>query len=265
MPLWTAPAALLLGVIAGTFGEFLVAAIGSAFGSPIANPTTAVSVAESIVFDLGFVGTAIYLLLLYRGTSVRDLGFRRIRIKTAVAVVVLAAAGFYLASTIYADVFHLTGTDRLPQQLSASKTNVPAGIETALFVCVLAPIFEEFFFRGFLFGVLRQIPARLGKVNLGPWIAALIVAIVFGAAHLGSASSTQFLVPLGIFGFVLCIVRWRTGSLYPCIALHALNNAVALGANEFGWGPGPIIALTAGSLAIALALTLPLSRRGPAN
>ena len=77
MPLWTALAALLLGLIAGVFGEFLVAAVGSAFGSSVANPTTAVSVAENVAQDLGFVGAAIYLTLLYRSTSLPELGFQR--------------------------------------------------------------------------------------------------------------------------------------------------------------------------------------------
>ena len=58
-----------------------------------------------------------------------------------------------------------------------------------------------------------------------------MTGILFGLAHLGSAPS-QYLVPLGFLGFVLCLVRWRTGSLYPCMALHSANNALALGVNQ---------------------------------
>ena len=43
--------------------------------------------------------------------------------------------------------------------------------------------------------------------------AAILTGILFGAAHLGSAPA-QYLVPLGLFGVILCVVRWRTGSLY---------------------------------------------------
>jgi hypothetical protein len=258
-PLWIALAALLLGLFAGIFATIIVTIAGSAFGSPVSNPTPAVVLIESLVFDLSFVGAALYLTLLRGGMSLRDLGWLRISIKTAVLAVLIAAVGYYLLSTLYEHLFHLSGTDKLPGELAA-KSSVAAGIGTAAFVCVGAPIFEEFFFRGFLFGVLQRIPFRFGRVNLGPWAAALIVAIVFGAAHAGSAASSQFLIPLGMFGFVLCLVRWRTGSLYPCIALHSLNNSVALGVNEFGWGKGPIVALAVGSLAIVLALTLPLSR-----
>ncbi len=35
-----------------------------------------------------------------------------------------------------------------------------------------------------------------------------------------------------MFGFGLCLLYWRTGSLYPCIALHALNNSLAFGVSQ---------------------------------
>ena len=100
-----------------------------------------------------------------------------------------------------------------------------------MFVCVIAPIAEEFFFRGFVFGALRRMHVVIAGRNIGVWIAAVITGILFGLAHTGSASP-QYLVPLGFLGFVLCLVRWRTGSLYPCMALHSINNSLALGVNQ---------------------------------
>jgi membrane protease YdiL (CAAX protease family) len=91
-------------------------------------------------------------------------------------------------------------------------------------------------------------------------VAAVITGILFGLSHTGSALS-QDLIPLGFFGFILCLLRWRTGSLYPCMALHSLNNALALGITQFHWDAGQIVALMAGSLATIGLLTLPLSRR----
>jgi uncharacterized protein len=84
------------------------------------------------------------------------------------------------------------------------------------------------------------------------------VGILFGLAHTGSASS-RYLVPLGFLGFVLCLVRWRTGSLYPCIALHSLNNSLALGIGQLHWSTVEIIALAAGSLCVVGVLTAPLA------
>ena len=92
------------------------------------------------------------------------------------------------------------------------------------------------------------------------WIAALITGLLFGLAHLGSASP-KFLVPLGLLGFVLCMIRWRTGSLYPCMALHSLNNCLALGVNQLHWNALEIIGLMLGSLAVIAAVTGPLVKR----
>ena len=39
-------------------------------------------------------------------------------------------------------------------------------------------------------------------------------------------------MPLAFFGFVLCLIYARTGSLYPCIALHCANNSIAFGASQ---------------------------------
>ena len=95
--------------------------------------------------------------------------------------------------------------------------------------------------------------------DVGTWVAAVITGILFGLSHTGSALS-QDLIPLGFFGFILCLLRWRTGSLYPCMALHSLNNALALGVTLFHWNAGQILALMAGSLATIGLLTFPLSR-----
>jgi uncharacterized protein len=56
------------------------------------------------------------------------------------------------------------------------------------------------------------------------------------------------------------VVRWRTGSLYPCMALHSFNNSLALGVNQLNWSAGTILALIVGSLLVIAAITLPLAR-----
>ena len=133
----------------------------------------------------------------------------------------------------------------------------------AVFVCAVAPMCEEFFFRGFVFGALRNIPLRVGRVDGGPWIAAVLTGILFGLAHTGSANP-QYLIPLGFLGFVLCLVRWRTGSLYPCMALHGANNALALGVNQLNWNALEIVGLVLASWALIAAITGPIGWRNPA-
>jgi len=133
-------------------------------------------------------------------------------------------------------------------------------IAASAFVCVIAPVAEEFFFRGFIFGALRRLSLRVGGRDLGVWVAAVLTGILFGLAHTGSASS-QYLVPLGFLGFVLCLLRWRTGSLYPCIAVHSANNALALGVNQLNWTALEITGLIAASWLVVAAITGPLGAR----
>jgi membrane protease YdiL (CAAX protease family) len=257
-PLWLAPAGIVLGLAVGIFSTLLVDLIGSSGSSQVSNPSPAVSIIGDIVFDLGFVLAALYLVNMVRRPSPADFGYRFIPFRRGVIAFVSAAVGYYVVTTGYAALVKFHGTDKLPSELGVTKSTA-ALVAATVFVCVLAPMAEEFFFRGFLFGVLRRWRITLGGHQLGPWVAAVIVGILFGLAHTGSASS-QYLVPLGFLGFVLCIVRWRTGSLYPCMALHSVNNALALGVNEEHWNAGDITALAIGSLLVIAALTGPLAR-----
>ena len=72
------------------------------------------------------------------------------------------------------------------------------------------------------------------------WPAALITGLVFGGIHAGS-SDPAFLVPLAALGMGLCLLYVRTGSLYPCVAAHALNNSLAFGVSQdWGWEILPV-------------------------
>ena len=260
-PVWTAPAAVALGLVLGSFGTIIVDVIGSAGGSTVSNPSPATSIIADIVFDLCFVAAALWLARWRGGARPADFGFRRIRLSTGVGAVVAAAVAYYGLTALYSALVHLHGKDKLPSELGATHSTA-ALVAASLFVCAIAPMCEEFFFRGFVFGALRNIPLRLGRIDGGPWIAAVLTGILFGLAHTGSASS-QYLIPLGFLGFVLCLVRWRTGSLYPCMALHSANNALALGVNQLNWSALAILGLIAASWLVIGVVTGPLSARAP--
>ncbi|HEX6799345.1 MAG TPA: CPBP family intramembrane glutamic endopeptidase, partial [Ktedonobacterales bacterium] len=79
----------------------------------------------------------------------------------------------------------------------------------------VAPFCEEIFFRGYLFaGLLRGVHV---------WLAALIATALFTLVHgdLGSA------VLLFAIGLILAGMRYRLGSIWPGMVLHALNNGIA--------------------------------------
>lgn len=81
---------------------------------------------------------------------------------------------------------------------------------------VAAPICEECFFRGYVFGSLRT---RYGRPA-----AYLGSALLFAAIHLNPAA----IVPIVVMALGLAFLYDRSGSVVPGIVAHGLNNAVAL-------------------------------------
>jgi membrane protease YdiL (CAAX protease family) len=258
-PIWTAPAAVAMGFGIGVFVSVIVGAIASVNGSSLSHPSPAVSLISDVLFDLAFVGSAIFFSRVRGRPGPADFGFRRVRPRTAIVAVIVSAIGYYIVTALYASALNLHGNDKLPRELGVGKSTA-ALVGATVFVCVVAPIVEEFFFRGFIFGALRRMRIIVAGRDLGAWVAAAITGVLFGLAHTGSASS-QYLVPLGFLGFVLCLLRWKTGSLYPCMALHSLNNSIALGYGQLHWNAGEILGLMAGSLLVITAITGPLADR----
>ena len=89
------------------------------------------------------------------------------------------------------------------------------GLLLLLLSCVVAPVMEEIFCRGFLFrGLLK---------GCGPWWAAIVSAAAFAALHWNLSS----FVPIFVAGLCLAWLYYRTNSLWTSIALHASINGVA--------------------------------------
>ncbi|MBV9837576.1 MAG: CPBP family intramembrane metalloprotease [Solirubrobacterales bacterium] len=257
--LWTAPAAVVFGLALGVFATIAVELLARIGGSDPAHLTATVNIIGDVVFDLAFVAAALYFAALHGRPRPGDFGFRRIPPRLAIKAFVVAAVGYYALTAAYASVLRLHGSDKLPVKLGSHPRSATLAL-LAVFVCVIAPMAEEFFFRGFFFGALRRWRIVIAGRNVGTLIAAVLTGILFGLAHTGSASSA-YLIPLGFLGFVLCVVRWRTGSLYPCMALHSANNALALGVTQLHWSALEILGLMAGSLLVIGAATGPLAPR----
>ncbi|HVC84426.1 MAG TPA: CPBP family intramembrane glutamic endopeptidase [Solirubrobacteraceae bacterium] len=241
------PLALVAGLFLGLCGGIVVDLIANAGGANLNHPSPGVIDAQTVAQDLGFVIAAVYLAARIGSVSPRQFGLRMTRPWwRAIALVVAALGVFYLVSYAWFAVLHSTGAEKnLVRDLGGNGNTIEILAACAV-TCVVAPICEELLFRGFVFRALRN--------WRGVWPAAAITGVLFGAVH-GLSAPAVDLLPLAFLGFVLCIVYERSGSLYPCIALHVLNNAIAFGADEH-WGVR-IVELAAASLAsVALVLIL---------
>jgi membrane protease YdiL (CAAX protease family) len=255
--LWAAPIAIVCGFLLAELLVTIVYGIGAANGASTSHPTPAMEIVGSVMFDVGFIAAAVVIAYFAGGARPGMFGFRRVRWRTAVVSLVVAAIAYYGLGAIYNAVF-VHSQDKLPSSFGLRHSDwAVAG--TAAFVCAVAPMCEETFFRGFLFGTLRKLNLRVGDAQLGPWVAAVVVGILFGLAHTGSANP-EFLIPLGFLGFVLCLVRWRTRSLYPGMALHSANNSLAL-AVQLHWSAGAGLALLLGSWLVIAVVAGPIGAR----
>ena len=155
----------------------------------------------------------------YRTVSLRDIALERlIRWKDvglsalgAVAYVVLTFACLTLASKLFSVDIAQT------QDLGFTQLLYGPELLTAFIVLViLTPIFEEVFFRGFLYGRLRALTRYW-------WVPALIVSALFGIAH------GQWNVAIDVFclSMVACALRELTGSIWAGILLHIAKNMIA--------------------------------------
>lgn len=83
---------------------------------------------------------------------------------------------------------------------------------------------EEVFFRGYL----TQAIGSCGRGRAaGPVVAGVLTALLFAGAHL--PEDWWLFADLMVFALAASWLTWRTGGLEAAIALHVVNNLVAIG------------------------------------
>jgi len=180
-----------------------------------------------------------------RALHASDIGLRSMSGPRGVRLVIGGSIAVAILTGIYAAAVR---PGKAGGNLSGLAHHSAATIAIACFASVVAaPIAEEIFFRGLLYGGLRN---RLPVVP-----AALIVAVVFGLGH------TQYPLlvrpEMAIFGFVACLLYERTRSLLPSMGMHSLHNALAV---TIILG-GPIALVLAAYAALGLAVSAPAGYR----
>lgn len=99
------------------------------------------------------------------------------------------------------------------------------GIAIFAVVAGLGPCIEELFFRGALFGALRQ--------SQGALVTNAVVSLCFAAGHL----DPRLFLPLVLAAWVMGDVREYSGSVWPGFALHAAFNSATLAVVFTGGAP----------------------------
>jgi membrane protease YdiL (CAAX protease family) len=251
---WTAPAALGAALLLAIFGGLVVAIVGAIFGASIDDPPPSVTIVATFVQDGAFIGSALAFAGRAGPVPPARFGLRPVAIRKALGWMALAFGVYLACSAAWIALLDLHQQDTLPDELGVDKSTA-ALVSVCVLVTVVAPIAEELFFRGFFFGALRNWH--------GPWLAALLTGLVFGGIH-AFGTPAGYLLPLAVLGFMLCVVRWRTGSLLPCMALHAINNGLAFGVSQ-DWVAWQVLLLIAGATAVVVLAVTPFVDREPAG
>ncbi|MBP5230925.1 MAG: CPBP family intramembrane metalloprotease, partial [Clostridia bacterium] len=135
----------------------------------------------------------------------------------------MAIGAGYLCSDLFSRIFGSV-LERFSQSAGAeSYYRHPAAV--ALYfvnICILAPLLEEFLYRGIL---LKHL------LPLGEPTAVLVSALVFGFAHI-SLSQTIFAFAVGI---ALGIARTRSGSIWFGVLIHFTANLFSFGVSYWGF------------------------------
>jgi membrane protease YdiL (CAAX protease family) len=254
-PPWTAPVALIVGLVLAAVGGLLVDLPALALGVKISASRTppGLAIAGTFVQDVAFVLAAVFCAQLGgRSVYAWQFGLRAPPVGwwKAAKLIGLLLLAFIVLSVLWSVAFH-PSKEKLLEQLGSNEGTGLLVLSAGL-TCVVAPVCEEILFRGFIFTALRN--------WRGTMPAALITGLVFGAVHAGSAPALD-LVPLAALGVGLCLLYRRTGSLYPCFVAHSLNNSIAFAALE-KWSLGDWALLIVSALAGIGALVLAARRIG---
>ena len=137
-------------------------------------------------------------------------------VSAALALAALAVS--ILATFAYGLVVDGLGPEFLrPPEIDGEAIFPGAGILLTLqALAVVTPVSEEVLFRGFLLRGLLP--------SIGPGPAVVASALLFSVLHL----KPEVMIPIFITGLALGWLCVKTGSVWPCIAAHAGQNALAL-------------------------------------
>jgi len=214
---------VVAGLIFLTGAAALVAAVaGLTFTD---SQVLGVSLVATLFLDLGLFGlAAVFSVGKYR-LRWSALGFRPLVLDRA-WVIAATVVGMFVTVGVYAAIVQLVGAeDLLPQSTLEGDVfdNRALVVMAGILAVLAAPVAEETFFRGFLFGGLVK--------RLGIFGAALASGFLFSLAH----AQPTTLIPFTFIGIVLAWSYVYTGSLWTNIGAHLIFNLISFSISLAGW------------------------------
>ena len=229
-PPWPAMFALwgfLVGIGTTLVGAGSLAAIVVALGGETDGPL--VTVVGTLVQGVCFAGTAWFFASRVAKPRLWHFGLQGARFWPTVGWAALGLLSFYVITLVYGAIVQPDAKQETVEALGGDQGTIGLIVAGTMVVAV-APVVEEFFFRGFFYRALRN------RMSIAA--AALIDGGLFGIIHFSGSGTDGLLIlpPLAVLGVLFCLVYERTGTLLAPIGMHAFNNAVAFAVQaDNGW------------------------------
>ena len=165
--------------------------------------------------SMGFSGISVMIFLFFRA-SISDLGVRKFSQEIFLWIVgftiiqqIVSALWVMFCIQIYGDISEQAVVRNFIDASPYERWTF------VILIVLIAPIVEEFLVRGFAW-----------KAFAGNHVHQIaITGMIFGCLHVDTPYS---IVPLCIFGFLLGHLRHKSGSIWPSVIAHFLNNAIVL-------------------------------------
>lgn len=176
------------------------------------------SIGQQLALSIALVGVAAGFA--YAGRDrlpiAAQLGLRRFGWK-GLGLALLGLLIYFGVAILFANLIAEPDQEDLARDLGSDQ-GVAGTIVAGVSIIGVAPLVEELFFRGFVYGGLRQ--------SIPSWAALLLSGLLFGSLHLAAGNIAVGIV-LSILGVILAALYEYTGSLGPPILVHMVNNAFA--------------------------------------
>ena len=211
-------------ILAGLLTLFLLLTISST----VSQPSIQFS-ARNLLADFLFTALIVLViitLLQFRGFDVGALaGFFRISffraLGTGAMLLFFAYPLINLSEAINQRLFGGGSSKQTIVEFFSGSRTIDQRIMIIVFAVAIAPLFEEFLFRFFIYGVLKR--------YFGCLVGVILSALLFSAAH---AHFPSF-VPLFVLGSCFAIAYEWSGSILVSMTMHSLFNAITLTALAF--------------------------------
>lgn len=171
----------------------------------------------------GLFGTQMILLLvplavvLYTKKDIfLTYGFAKTGVRSYLGAAFMGVGLLVINLLLSTGLMHLfpSSTDNVT---TAFGSMLSGSVWSALAVIAVTPaVCEEMLFRGMIFHSM--------KAKYRITTAMIAVAVLFGLYHM---SLVKF-IPTGFLGLMLCYVVYKTGSIYPAMLIHFINNAISV-------------------------------------